>query len=302
MGNKNSLTDQLRQTGAAVSVNEPMSRHTTFGVGGPAELFVCVSDTGQLAGVLSILAGARVPVFVFGRGSNLLVRDKGIKGAVIRLSGDLEAISIEGSRVSCGAGAGLPKLINRCCGMGLSGLEDLAGIPSTVGGAVAMNAGSFGSSIGDRVSNVAAVSYDGTEHSFDRLKCGFGYRSSVFLHNKMIICRVQLDLEKADPQKIKAKMDRVLSQKAAAHPLKEASAGCVFKNPEGQSAGELIEKAGLKGLSAGGARVSELHANYIVNSKGATAADVICLMEMVQKTVEEKFSVRLEPEIRVVGD
>ena len=243
-----------------------------------------------------------MPVLVFGRGSNLLVRDKGIKGAVIRLSGDLETISVEGSRVSCGAGAGLPKLINRCYVRGLSGLEELAGIPSTVGGAVAMNAGSFGSSIGDRVSKVSAVSYDGTEHSFDHLQCGFDYRTSVFLSNKMIICRVQFDLEKTDPQKIKAKIDRVLLKKAAAQPLKEASAGCVFKNPKGQSAGELIEKAGLKGLSAGGARVSELHANYIVNSKGATAADVICLMEKVQKTVEEKFSVRLEPEIRVVGD
>ncbi len=241
MGNNNSLTDQIRQTAAAVSVNEPMSKHTTFGVGGPAELFVRVSNTDQLRGVLSILAGARVPVLVFGRGSNLLVRDKG-------------------------------------------------------------NAGSFVSSIGDRVSKVSAVSYDGKEHSFDRLQCGFDYRTSVFLSNKMIICRVQFDLEKTDPQKIKAKIDRVLLKKAAAQPLKEASAGCVFKNPKGQSAGELIEKAGLKGLSAGGARVSELHANYIVSSKGATAADVLSLMEKVQKAVEEKFFVRLEPEIRVVGD
>ena len=301
MENKKTLPDLIRQTGAAVAVNEPMSKHTTFKVGGPAELFISVSNTKQLSDALSILNREQVPVLVTGRGSNLLVRDAGIKGAVIRLSEEFEQIRIEGKRVYCAGGAALSKLINKCCAAGLSGLEDLAGIPSSAGGAIAMNAGSFGSSIGEKVSKINAVSLNGTEESFDRTQCGFGYRTSVFLLNELIICEAQLELEKADTQKIKARIGLVLSQKAQTQPLKEASAGCIFKNPKGRSAGELIEKAGLKGLFAGGAKVSQLHANYIVNTGGAKASDIIELMEKLQRTVKERFLVDLEPEIKVVG-
>ncbi|MEK7376671.1 MAG: UDP-N-acetylmuramate dehydrogenase [Candidatus Margulisiibacteriota bacterium] len=291
----------MRQEGLTVLSDEQMSKHTTFKIGGPAELLIIPSCREDLKAALKILKQACVPFFTIGRGSNSLVCDRGIKGAVIKLGDDFGTIKIEGEKIFCGAGVGLSRLINKCAERGLCGIENLAGIPSSVGGAVFMNASSFGSSFGDVVEQVRTFDLSGTEYSYEKRDCGFGYRTSVFQSNHQIIFEVALALKKDEPKEIKSRIASILSKKISAQPLKDESAGCIFKNPPGKNAGELIEKAGLKGLVLGGAKISRTHANYIINTGGAKAADVLGLIEKIRSVVKEKFEVELELEIGIVG-
>ena len=301
MENKNIILELTQKTGSTVLADEPMSKHTTFKIGGDAELLIIPSSEEDLKAVLKILKQACVPFFMIGRGSNILVSDGGINGAVIKLGDDFGTIKIENEKVSCGAGVGLSRLINKCAESGLCGIENLSGIPSSVGGAVFMNASSFGSAIGDTVEQVKALDMNGTEYLYAKNDCGFGYRNSVFQTNYRIISEVTVGLKKDLPEEIKSRIVSVISKKVSAQPLKYESAGCIFKNPPGKRAGELIENAGLKGFVMGGAKVSEMHANYIINTGEAKASDVLGLIEKIRSCVKERFSVELEMEIGLAG-
>ncbi len=296
------LAEKIRRsTGCSALLNEPMSRHTTFRVGGPAELMLLPKSKDELRNAYRLLLSEDVHVSVIGNGSNLLVSDNGIKGAVIKLAGNMDRIGIKGDVITAEAGSYMKKLIFSAAAAGLSGLEMFIGIPSALGGAVRMNMGSWGSNISLVTVSVASLDKDGKELKRSRHECGFGYRTSVFASANEIVLEAELKMTKESPEKIAARQAEILRMKAASQPIAFPSAGCVFKNPDGESAGKLIEEAGLKGESVGGAVVSEAHANFIVNAGGATATDIMTLINRVRVIVLEKKGVALETEVRTIG-
>ncbi len=280
--------------------NEPMNRHTTFKIGGNADVFVKVADTHQLKVALKAAAEFNVPYFILGRGSNLLVSDKGIEGAVISL-GEVDEIRIEGETVICGAGASLRSVCLFCLKESLSGLEFAYGIPGSMGGAVFMNAGAYGGEMAQVVEKVQAVDGAGNEVLLcgDELK--FGYRTSVFKTNGLIVTQVVLKLSKGKNDEIKAQMDDYFNRRREKQPLEFPSAGSTFKRPEGYFAGALIEKNNFKGVSVGGAQVSEKHAGFVINRGEAKCEDVLTLIEKIKQTVLQKDGVILEPEVIFIG-
>ncbi len=280
--------------------NEPMNRHTTFKIGGNADIFVNVTDTKQLKAALKAALESNVPSFILGRGSNLLVSDKGIEGAVISLNA-LDEISIKGDNVICGAGASLRSVCLSCLKQSLSGLEFAYGIPGSMGGAVFMNAGAYGGEMAQVVERVRAVDGAGNEVLLcgDELK--FGYRTSAFKTNGLIITEVTLKLSKGDSNEIKAQMDDFFNRRREKQPLEFPSAGSTFKRPEGYFAGALIEKNNLKGVGIGGAQVSEKHAGFVINRGAAKCEDVLSLIKKIKQTVLQNDGVILEPEVIFVG-
>jgi UDP-N-acetylmuramate dehydrogenase len=283
----------------AVLENEPMARHTSLGLGGPADIYVEPGDREALRDVMSLLRAEGVPTLVLGRGTNLLVRDGGLDGVVVSTAGALSTIDVAGVSLVAGAGVSLSRTLIRAAEEGLSGLEELSGIPGSVGGAVAMNAGSFGASIGDRIERVE-VFVDGTPAVLERETLEFSYRSSG-LPEGAVVERVRLRLAPDDPFAIERRGREFVERKWRTQPAGMRSAGCVFRNPPDEAAGRLIDAAGLKGLRIGGAVVSDVHANYILNDRGATAADVEELIESVRRIVEERTGVSLELEVGVIG-
>lgn len=283
----------------AVLEDEPMARHTSFGLGGPADLYVEPADVGGLRDALDLLKAEGVPTLVLGRGTNLLVRDGGLEGVVVATAKAVRDIAIEGETMVVGAGAPLTRVLTRAAEEGLSGLEELSGIPGSMGGAVAMNAGSFGVSIGDRVETVDVYSGDGST-VLDAGAVAFSYRDGG-LAEGVVVERVRLRLAHADPSDVLARGREFVERKWRSQPSGMRSAGCVFRNPPEGVAGRLIDEAGLKGLRIGGAVVSDLHANYILNDRGASAADVEDLIETVRRLVEERAGVSLELEVEIIG-
>ncbi|MFA4029307.1 MAG: hypothetical protein GDYSWBUE_002175 [Candidatus Fervidibacterota bacterium] len=282
--------------------DEPMSSHTTVRVGGPADAFVSVYSLDELRMLLSFLREHQLPLFVLGCGSNIIVRDGGIRGVVVRLNGEFTKISFNGTVVRAGAGALLSHLINAAADMGLSGLEPAVGVPGTVGGAVISNAGTATEYIGERVLSVSVLAEDGTQFEVDREALSFGYRhSNVLDFGKLVIAAV-LELERSSPERARERIERLVEHRRRTQPITIPSAGCVFKNPPNERAGRLIDMAGLKGFKLGRAQVSEMHANFIVNLGGATAREVIELTEFVRRAVYEKFGVLLEYEVQIVGE
>lgn len=275
-------------------MNEPLKAHTTFQIGGPAEELAAPESEEELLALL-----ARAPALVLGAGSNLLVRDAGVAGLTVLLGKDFARIEIEGETIFAQAGARLSHLAQQAMRAGLAGLEFAAGIPGSVGGAVAMNAGAYGGQISD-VLEEARVAVDGKIAVFPREAMEFGYRTSLPLARKLVVAGARFRLHRDDPAAIAARMADFAQRRREKQPLSLPSAGSVFKRPEGHFAGALIEGAGLKGLRVGGAQVSEKHAGFIVNTGGATAADVLALVETIRARVREKYSVELELEIRVV--
>jgi UDP-N-acetylmuramate dehydrogenase len=281
----------------------PMSRYTTFRVGGNAAALCTCNELSQLRWLIAYAGGEDLPVLFVGRGSNLLFRDTGFAGLVIRLAGVLAAFVEEVSeppRLVAGGGAALSEILSYCRRRGLSGLEFLAGVPGTAGGAVAMNAGAWGQEIGTIVREILLMGMDGEVSAKSGSELRFGYRS-VSIPAGNVIVRVSLNLMRGDPQGVDSQMAEYLIRRKAVQPLDHPSGGSVFKNPPGDFAGRLIESAGLKGERAGGAMISPKHANFIVNTGDAKASDVLALMELARKTVRERTGVELEPEIRVVG-
>jgi len=283
----------------------PMREHTSFRVGGPADYLVTVETATELLAVLGLCRSSGVPFLVLGRGTNLLVRDGGIRGVVVRLGGEFLAVESDDARVRAGAGVALADLARRCGRRGLSGLEFAVGIPGTVGGAVVMNAGAYGSEMRDVLSAAECVRPDRLEEgvrTFPAAELDLAYRTSRPQREGWVVVSAVLALRHGDPDEIRRREEDFTVRRRARQPLDLPSAGSVFKRPAGFFAGTLIEEAGCKGWREGDAQVSELHAGFIVNRGAATARDVLRLIERVRQAVFERSGVWLEPEIRVVGE
>ena len=294
------FADFCRELGLEVKTNEPMKGRNGFKTGGNADIFLCVNSEEELSCLLETANALKVPVFVLGKGSNLLVSDDGIEGAVICLNG-LDGISISGNEITAGAGASLTAVCVEACKNSLSGLEFAYGIPGTVGGGLFMNAGAYGGEMADVVISARYVIENGEKGEISADKMELGYRTSCFKKNGNIITSVTFRLIPSDKALIKQKMDCLMEKRKLKQPLEYPSAGSTFKRPEGYFAGALIEENGLKGFSVGGAQVSEKHAGFVINRCGATTKDIMTLMERVQATVLKNNGVRLEPEVIFVG-
>jgi UDP-N-acetylmuramate dehydrogenase len=284
-----------------VRFKEPLSFHTSLRIGGPADIFVVPQDVDDIRHALLFADREQLPVEVIGGGNNVLVRDRGIRGVVIKLAGCLGRAEFHGEEVLAGAGAGLSALIREAASLNLGGIECLVGIPASIGGALAMNAGTPDGWIGDFVSAVYYLHPDGTLGEFKPGDGAFSYRQ--FPHPvgaTLIGCRLRL--HRRPQAEIQKEIKQRLKQKKATQPLALASAGSVWKNPPGEPASRLIERVGLKGKRLNGAEISSKHANFIVNRGGATAADVQTLLDMTRERVQAQFGITLEPEIRVMGE
>ena len=282
--------------------NEPMSRHTSFRIGGPADLLVLPKSARAICGAVKAARAAGLPLTVLGNGSNVLVRDEGIRGVVLCIGREYADIQIEGTRITAQTGALLSVLSNEAQRAGLTGLEFAGGIPGSLGGALFMNAGAYDGQMADVV--LSSCYYDaesGEIQTLDGKDHAFGYRSSIYKsHPDWIILSAVMQLQEGDPDIIRAKMDDFAGRRRDKQPLNYPSAGSTFKRPEGYFAGKLIQDAGLMGYTIGGAQVSEKHAGFVINRGGATCADVLALMEYVQREVLRQFGVQLEPEVRVL--
>ena len=285
---------------AAVAANEPLSRHTTWRIGGPARYFCRVRTEDALSRLLAAASRESAPLTLLGMGSNILVADEGFPGYVLRLEGDFLKVSIDGERVTVGGGAALGGLCAAAARAGLSGIEAISGIPSSIGGAVRINAGAYGGEIFDVLETVRLVSRSGERRSAPASEIAHGYRWSRLIETGEIVSHAVLVLRRAPREEIEAKTRTVAEKRRGALPS-EPNAGSVFKNPEGDYAGRLIEACGLKGEASGAARISERHANVIVNTGGARAADVLVLMKRMRDAVKQKFGVTLMPEVELLG-
>ena len=279
---------------------EPMSRHTTFGVGGPVAEFVVPESADELVQVLRVCREAGVEFFVLGKGSDLLVSDEGFDGVVISLDA-LVGVRHDGERLVCEAGASLPYVARRALYAGLSGFEFACGIPGSIGGACFMNAGAYDGCMADVLESVEVITPSGEFVTLGHDELDMGYRKSRVRTEGLVVLRATLGLTPCDRAEIRAKMDDYTKRRKDKQPLEYHSAGSTFKRPEGYFAGKLIMDAGLKGYQVGGAAVSTKHAGFVVNLGDATAADVRAVIAHVQDEVERQFGVRLEPEVRFLG-
>ena len=287
--------------GHQILENEPMSRHTTFRVGGPADVLFLPEGPEQVALAMAAARAAEANCVVIGNGSNLIVRDGGVRGLVIALGEGMAAIARVGNTLTAWAGASLARVAAYAQAEGRSGLEFASGIPGTLGGGCAMNAGAYGGQLSDVLVD-ARVLLDGAERDLPREALEMGYRTSLPLRRGGVVLSARFALPPDDPEAIAARMRELNARRRDKQPLNYPSAGSTFKRPEGHFAGTLIERAGLKGRRVGGAQVSEKHAGFIVNTGGATAADILALIRLVQEEVEARFGVRLETEVRVLGE
>lgn len=283
-----------------IKQNEMMKNHTSFKIGGECDYFVVPKNSQQLKAVINKANELNLPVFVLGKGSNLLVSDSGIEGVVISMLG-LNEIEVNGDEITAGAGVSVAALCVAALNNGLSGLEFAYGIPGSVGGGLYMNAGAYGGEFSDTVIKAEYLSYEGELVTVDAKDMALGYRTSIFKQNGGIILSATFKLKQGESQKIKAAMDDFMDRRKTKQPLEYPSAGSTFKRPTGYFAGALIEQNNLKGVSVGGAMVSEKHAGFVINYDNATANDVKGLMAKIQKTVKENNGVELEPEIIFVG-
>jgi UDP-N-acetylmuramate dehydrogenase len=300
---------EIKNFKGEIKRDEPLSRHTSYAIGGPADVLAYPADREDLRNLLQAIKDQQLPFFVLGGGTNLLVRDGGFRGVIISLQ-RLHTIRIEREYRSIGgsfavvyaeAGASLAKLLSFSVEQGFTGLEFAAGIPGTVGGAVCMNAGTALGEMGDVIESVSLISPDGKLITRGAEEMGFNYRTTSIPEGHLVL-DVRVVLRRDDAEKIKARIKELLHTRKQRQPWGSPNAGSVFKNAQEESAGKLIEHAGLKGRKVGGAQVSEKHANVIVNTGKAKAADVLSLMEIVKEKVLDVSGVRLEPEIRIIGD
>ena len=282
--------------------NEPMSKHTTFRVGGAAKCLIKINNKEQLKKLVPYLQITGQKYFILGNGSNLLVGDRGYSGIVVKLDDGNGSITVEGERMKVSAGTLLGKAAMEAKENSLTGMEFASGIPGTIGGAIVMNAGAYGGEMKQIVESVEVMNREGEILVLDNDTMEFGYRTSVIKSRPFVILETVLALKKGDKEEIGAKMEELAKQRREKQPLEYASAGSTFKRPEGYFAGKLIMDAGLRGFSIGGARVSEKHCGFVINSGNATAADIREVIEEVQQCVKAKFGVALEREVIYLGD
>lgn len=293
---------ELQRVVPAARLDEPLAPRTTFKIGGPADAFVAARDREELRAALGAAREAGVPVFVLGFGSNLLVRDRGVRGLVVQLAGDFERIAFPGgAEVVAGAAARVPALVLACAERGLRGLEPIVGVPGTVGGALAMNAGTRDGEIGAFVKSVRTVDLrSGQERELSPAQLAFAYRRSAL--EAQVALDATLLLKEGDKADIMAVVRRYQQKRLETQPIHTYNVGSTFKNPSGRYAAQLVEQLGLKGHAIGGARVSPLHANFIENFAGAKASDVLALVDLIRERVRAGFGVDLELEMKVVGE
>lgn len=303
MADMNSLEQTLRDAVGAdnVLVDEPMSGHTTFRVGGPADLFVIPRDVDSLRAALLACKQAGVEPYIMGKGSNLLVADEGLRGAVVQLAGNLSQVDVDGTTVVAQAGVSNSKVAALALRSSLAGYEFAAGIPGTVGGAAIMNAGAYGGEFKDVATSVTCLTRDYEVVEVPAGQTDWSYRHSMMGDAGMIVVSATLELQPGNADEIQAHMEDLAHRRSDKQPLDLPSAGSTFKRPEGHFAGKLIQDAGMQGHQVGGAQVSTKHAGFVVNVGGATAADVRQVIADVQKRVFDQFGVMLQPEVRLWG-
>ena len=283
--------------------NESMAKHISFRVGGCADYFVNCTDRKELSSLLSFLTEEGVPHMLIGNGSNLLFRDSGYRGVIIHLEGEFQDCEVQGNTVIAGSGKLLSSVSSLAAKSGLAGMEFASGIPGSIGGAIYMNAGAYGGEMKDIVTRVWLMSPDGKEETVRTgTEMEFAYRNSCLQRTGEIVTKVELKLQPEDAEAIQARIAELTEKRVQKQPVNFPSAGSTFKRPAEGYAAALIQESGLKGVSVGGAEVSEKHSGFIINKGGATATDVLQLMELVEKKVYEDSGIHLEPEVRIIGE
>ena len=282
--------------------DEPMKAHTTFRVGGPADYFVCPNCNAEVKELIALCQAEAVPYYILGNGSNLLVGDKGYRGVVIQIYREMNDIQVQGEHIYVEAGALLSRIGSIALEAELTGFEFAAGIPGTMGGAVVMNAGAYGGEMKDVLESVVVLTPEGEVLELKNEELELGYRTSIIAKKDYVVLSAMIKLNYGNKEAIREKMNELKVQRTTKQPLEYPSAGSTFKRPEGYFAGKLIQDAGLRGFQVGGAQVSEKHCGFVINKDGATAADIVELMNQVSKIVKEQFGVELEPEVKRVGE
>ena len=285
-----------------VRINEPMNRHTTFRIGGPADYFLLPSSSEEVKGILEICKEESLQYFILGNGSNLLVSDEGYRGVIIQLYRNYGGLTVEGTEIRAGAGVLLSQIAAAARNESLTGFEFAGGIPGTLGGAVVMNAGAYGGELKDVLKEAVVMDREGNIFTVPVEKLAMGYRTSLVKTAGYLVLEVVIFLKKGSQEEIRDTMKDLADRRISKQPLEYPSAGSTFKRPEGYFAGKLIMDAGLRGYQVGGAQVSEKHCGFVINKGNATAADVCRLMADVQAKVQEQFGVTLEPEVKFLGD
>ena len=285
-----------------VLVDEPMKRHTTFRIGGPADFFLLPSTVDEVRGILEICREEELPYFILGNGSNLLVSDKGYRGVIIQMYRNFSNISVEGNEICASSGALLSQIAAAARNASLTGFEFAGGIPGTLGGAVFMNAGAYGGELKDVLKEAVVMTEQGEILTLPVEKLDMGYRTSRIKKAGYLVLEARLVLEQGDMDKIRDITKDLTEKRVSKQPLEYPSAGSTFKRPEGYFAGKLIMDAGLRGYQVGDAQVSEKHCGFVINRGNATAADVLTLIENVREKVQEQFGVTLEPEVKFLGE
>ncbi len=285
-----------------VYFEEPMKKHTTFRIGGAADYYLCPHTPEEIREIIQVCREEQIPWFVIGNGSNLLVSDSGYRGAVIQIYRNFSRVVCEETVIRAQAGALLSQIAAQAQKSSLTGFEFAAGIPGTLGGAVTMNAGAYGGEMKDVLKSATVLTGDGQIRRLSAEELKLGYRTSIIKSGEYTVLEAEIGLERGDEEKIRSRMEELREQRKTKQPLEYPSAGSTFKRPEGYFAGKLIMDAGLRGFCIGGAQVSEKHCGFVINTGDATAADVVGLIREIQRRVEEQFGVKLEPEVRFLGE
>lgn len=299
---ENMINKIIALTAGKVLVNEPLSKHTTWRVGGVADVFVMPEKVNEVQTIIRFARKENIPLTIIGNGSNLLVRDNGIRGITLKIGPMLGKYTVEGLTIKAEAGLPLPKLVQIATDASISGFEFAVGIPASIGGAAVMNAGAHGGAMEQIIQEVKVVTFEGELISLPVDELGYGYRKSNLQNGQDVVVEITYLGKLGNKEEIKQRTKELLIKRKGIQPLHNPNAGSVFKNPSDDAAGRLIESAGCKGMKVGGAEVSHQHANFIINTKHATAQDILKLIEEVKKAVSTKFGINLQTEIRVIGE
>ncbi|MTI69709.1 MAG: UDP-N-acetylmuramate dehydrogenase [Firmicutes bacterium] len=285
-----------------VLIDEPMKEHTYFKIGGPADIMVLPNTVNDIAMAIKLCKDKLINYYIIGNGTNLLVRDKGIRGVVIKIGDNFNDVFVSDEKIIAKAGSKLSKIAKVALRNSLTGLEGVSGVPGSLGGAVAMNAGAYGTEMKDVIDKVKCIDLNGDILEFNNEQMHFGYRHSRVHEDNLLVVEAEIKLKKGDYNNIKSYMDELTKKRNAKQPINLASAGSTFKRPKGDYAGRLIEVSGLKGARYGDAQVSDKHCGFVVNLGNANCEDVVNLIRFVQKTVRDKHNVLLEPEVKIIGE